>query len=92
MKRHCVALLAATLILGVSAPAVLAQEAPSVQEDPLFNRLFPPELIMQHRRAIGLTDGCPVGRYLRDARVTEVIEGSTQIQQVLIAKYPIQEL
>jgi Spy/CpxP family protein refolding chaperone len=55
MKKH-VALLAAALILGASAPAVLAQEAPPVQEDPLFNRLFPPELIMQHRRAIGLTD------------------------------------
>jgi len=47
---------------------------------------------VQLHGAIGLTDGCPVGRYLRDARVTEVIEGSTQIQQVLIAKYPIQEL
>jgi len=47
---------------------------------------------VQLHGAVGLTDGCPVGRYLRDARVTEVIEGSTQIQQVLIAKYPIQEL
>lgn len=47
---------------------------------------------VQLHGAIGLTDACPVGRYLRDARVTEVIEGSTQIQQVLIAKYPIQEL
>jgi len=47
---------------------------------------------VQLHGAIGLTDRCPVGRYLRDARVTEVIEGSTQIQQVLIAKYPIQEL
>lgn len=28
----------------------------SVQQDPLFQALFPPELIMQHRRAIGLTD------------------------------------
>jgi Spy/CpxP family protein refolding chaperone len=28
----------------------------SVQGDPLFQALFPPELIMQHRRAIGLTD------------------------------------
>jgi Spy/CpxP family protein refolding chaperone len=42
--------------------AVSAQEpAPptvqgSSQGDPLFQALFPPELIMQHRRAIGLTD------------------------------------
>jgi Spy/CpxP family protein refolding chaperone len=41
------------------ATPVLAQQAPpaqSVGEDPLFTTLFPPELIMQHRRAIGLTD------------------------------------
>ena len=40
--------------LGVAMPAV-AQE-PALQEDPLFGTLFPPELIMQHRRAIDLTD------------------------------------
>ena len=34
---------------------VVAQE-PALQEDPLFGTLFPPELIMQHRRAIDLTD------------------------------------
>jgi Spy/CpxP family protein refolding chaperone len=28
----------------------------SVQGDPIFQALFPPELIMQHRRAIALTD------------------------------------
>ena len=45
-----------------SAPVLSAQEPPSpgaqseVQGDPLFRSLFPPELIMQHRRAIGLTD------------------------------------
>ena len=39
---------------GLAAP-VAAQE-PQPQEDPLFTTLFPPELIMQHRRAIGLTD------------------------------------
>jgi len=33
-----------------------AQEEPAVQDDPLFRTLFPPELIMQHRRAIELTD------------------------------------
>jgi Spy/CpxP family protein refolding chaperone len=41
------------------APARLAAQepaAPAVQPDPIFQALFPPELIMQHRRAIGLTD------------------------------------
>jgi Spy/CpxP family protein refolding chaperone len=57
---------AAALALGfllAAAPCtvarVSAQEpspAPAVQEDPLFQALFAPELIMQHRRAIGLTD------------------------------------
>ena len=39
---------------GLAAPAV-GQE-PALQEDPVFSTLFPPELIMQHRRAISLTD------------------------------------
>ncbi len=48
---------------GVALPsiggpqALLAQEeAPAAGEDPLFRTLFPPELIMQHRRTIGLND------------------------------------
>ncbi len=47
---------------------------------------------VQLHGANGLIDVFPVGRYLRDARVTEVIEGSTQIQQILIPTYPLQEL
>jgi Spy/CpxP family protein refolding chaperone len=41
---------------GVSPVGVLAQEGATLQEDPLFATLYPPELIMQHRRAIELTD------------------------------------
>ena len=41
---------------GLATPASLVAQEPAVQEDPLFGALFPPELIMQHRRAIGLTD------------------------------------
>ncbi len=50
-------------LIAVSAPLTMspgqllhAQEAPTLDEDPLFATLFAPELIMQHRRAIGLTD------------------------------------
>ena len=32
------------------------EPAEAVQDDPIFQTLFPPELIMQHRRAIGLDD------------------------------------
>jgi Spy/CpxP family protein refolding chaperone len=42
--------------LALFAPAVVAQDQPAIAEDPLFSTLFAPELIMQHRRAIGLTD------------------------------------
>jgi hypothetical protein len=47
---------------------------------------------VQLHGANGLTEAYPVARWLRDARVTEVIEGSTQIQQLLIPKYPVREL
>ncbi len=52
-------LIAVAVCSGALATPVLAQQAPpaqSVGEDPLFATLFPPELIMLHRRAIGLTD------------------------------------
>lgn len=50
------AALAALGAAGSATAGLSAQEQPAVQEDPLFQTLFPPELIMQHRRAIGLTD------------------------------------
>lgn len=40
----------------------------------------------------GLTEDYPVERYLRDAKVMEVIEGTTQIQQNLIPRFPMSEL
>lgn len=40
----------------------------------------------------GLTEDYPVERYLRDAKVTEIIEGTTQIQQNLIPRFPMPEL
>jgi Spy/CpxP family protein refolding chaperone len=43
-------------ILGLAAPASAQEQPAATQEDPLFQTLFPPELIMQHRRAIGLND------------------------------------
>ncbi|QBS39182.1 acyl-CoA dehydrogenase family protein [Nocardia sp. CS682] len=40
---------------------------------------------VQLHGARGCTDEYPVGRYLRDAKVMEIIEGSTQLQHILIA-------
>ncbi len=54
-----VALVIAGFFLLPTVPAA-AQDVPptepAVQEDPLFATLYPPELIMQHRRAIALDD------------------------------------
>ncbi len=46
---------------------------------------------VQIHGANGLSDEYPVGRYLRDAKVTEIIEGSTQIQQISIPKFDFEE-
>jgi glutaryl-CoA dehydrogenase (non-decarboxylating) len=47
---------------------------------------------VQLHGANGLTDEYPVARFLRDSKVMEIIEGSTQIQQITIAGYPFDEL
>jgi alkylation response protein AidB-like acyl-CoA dehydrogenase len=47
---------------------------------------------VQLHGANGLCQDYPVERYLRDAKVTEIIEGSSQIQQIAIASYPPGEM
>jgi hypothetical protein len=47
---------------------------------------------VQIHGANGLSADYPVGRYLRDSRVMEIIEGSTQIQQITISRFDFQEL
>jgi glutaryl-CoA dehydrogenase (non-decarboxylating) len=47
---------------------------------------------VQLHGANGLSQDYPVERYLRDAKVTEIIEGSTQIQEIAIARCPPTEL
>jgi glutaryl-CoA dehydrogenase (non-decarboxylating) len=46
---------------------------------------------VQIHGANGCTEDYPVGRYLRDSRVLEIIEGSTQIQQITIPLFELQE-
>lgn len=41
---------------------------------------------VQIHGANGCSDTYPVQRYFRDARITEIIEGSNQLQQLMIAK------
>lgn len=47
---------------------------------------------VQLHGAQGLSTELPIERYLRDAKVAEIIEGSTEIQQISIPRYPLQEL
>ena len=56
MRRSIGLLVTVTLGVGALAIPLAAQDEPAIADDPLFATLFPPELIMQHRRAIGLTD------------------------------------
>lgn len=45
---------------------------------------------VQVHGANGCSDEYPVQRYLRDAKIMEIIEGSSQMQQIIIAKYGYQ--
>ncbi|HYW11287.1 MAG TPA: acyl-CoA dehydrogenase family protein [Longimicrobium sp.] len=45
---------------------------------------------VQIHGANGLTDDYPVERLLRDSRVMEIIEGSTQIQQVTLGRWEVE--
>jgi Spy/CpxP family protein refolding chaperone len=58
MKRSTTWLIVGACVLGASlAGTPAASQAQPVQEaDPFATVLFPPELIMQHARAIGLSD------------------------------------
>lgn len=47
---------------------------------------------VQLHGAVGLTERLPLGRYLRDAKVLEIIEGSTEIQQMTIPQLSIDQL
>ncbi|MFA7238803.1 MAG: acyl-CoA dehydrogenase family protein [Sulfuricellaceae bacterium] len=46
---------------------------------------------VQIHGANGCSDSYPVQRYLRDAKIMEIIEGSNQMQQIIIAKYGYQD-
>jgi Spy/CpxP family protein refolding chaperone len=70
MSRFAAALALAAALMAAPLDRAYAQEPapPVVQQDAIFQALFPPELIMQHRRAIDLTDE------QRDA-ISQLIQG-----------------
>ena len=46
---------------------------------------------LQIHGANGCSDQYPIQRYLRDAKITEIIEGSSQLQQIIISQYAYQK-
>ena len=42
---------------------------------------------VQIHGANGCSNDYPVARYMRDSKIMEIIEGSNQIQQIIISKY-----
>ncbi len=46
---------------------------------------------VQIHGAVGCSQLSPAQRYLRDAKIMEIVEGTTQIQQLTIAKYMFQD-
>jgi alkylation response protein AidB-like acyl-CoA dehydrogenase len=46
---------------------------------------------VQIHGANGCSPDYPVQRYFRDAKIMEIIEGSTQLQQIMIAEYGYQQ-
>jgi alkylation response protein AidB-like acyl-CoA dehydrogenase len=49
------------------------------------------DLAIQIHGGHGYTHACPVERFWRDARLTEIGEGTTQIQQLVIARYLLRD-
>ena len=89
----------AARLLCYRAGYVRQTGAPSAISETLVAKYFASKtavraanVAVQLHGANGLTDQYPVARYLRDAKVMEIIEGSTQIQQISIARKMPEEL
>ena len=55
-KFGLVVLLVAGVLLSVAFTSAQQSQPPPPENDPLGESIFPPELVMQHQREIGLTD------------------------------------
>ena len=102
--RVCVLIVSLALLAGVARaqPPQFAQEPmapmPGHPGDPVREKLFPPELVMRHQKAIGLT---PEQRtYLRDEirraqlQFTEMqwqLQDAMETVQALLEKSPVAE-
>ncbi|CAN5691552.1 acyl-CoA dehydrogenase family protein [soil metagenome] len=86
--------LRAARLLCLDAGSALAHREPRAIEATLMAKYFASRAAtsiatdaVQLLGARGCSDLAPVERHFRDARVMEIIEGSTQIQQITIARH-----
>ena len=106
-EHQLVARMLADMIAGVRASRALclqaalarAADATSAIADTLVAKYFASTTAMKlatHAVQIHGANGCsadyPVARYLRDAKTMEIIEGSNEIQQMLIARHAHMEV
>jgi Spy/CpxP family protein refolding chaperone len=75
MKPNAIVLCCILIAVGV-ASADTAQPPPSPPEDPIGERLFPPELVMSHQRELALDDKT------RDAIVDDIQRFQAQIVKI----------
>ena len=84
----------AARLLCCEAGYLAQQRSPGVVESTLIAKYFSSRMAtrvtadaVQIHGASGASSEQPVERYFRDARMMEIIEGSTEIQQITIPKY-----
>jgi hypothetical protein len=102
VQRHLTEMIAgvrAARLLCYRAASVRADGEPAASYETLIAKYFASRTAVaaanaavQVHGANGLSADYPVERYLRDAKVTEIIEGSTEIQQITIPRFPVTEL
>lgn len=83
----------AARLLCLQSGYALEQQAANATNDILIAKYFASKTVMeiasdavQVHGANGCSSEYPVQRFLRDAKVMEIIEGSNQMQQIMIAK------
>jgi alkylation response protein AidB-like acyl-CoA dehydrogenase len=84
----------ASWLLCLDAASAIEQRAPRAVEATLMAKYFASRTAasvatdaVQLHGALGCSDQRPVERHFRDAKIMEIIEGSTQIQQITIARH-----
>ena len=102
VRRHLTDMLARTeaaRLLCCRAGTLRAEKDPAAVSATMIAKYFASRAAVESANsavhlhgANGLSEDFPVERYLRDAKVTEIIEGSSEIQQLAIPRYPLSEL